>query len=209
MPVLQGKVLRPVLIRLVTRTIFYACIKPSFDKAQIAINVLMGIGQAGPLTLLPAAIQYTSPHAFLSTATGLAFSARAIGGAMGSAVLDAIVQGYMSANFDSAIEEAAVGAGLPESSVPDLLAALAAGTQDGVKGATEEVWSAAMDASHDEYAHAFRLAWSSIIPFVVIAIVAIWFMKGVRELMTEKVEATVEHVEGDEERPRKKLKFHL
>lgn len=39
-----------------SRTIFYACIKPSFDKAQVAVNVLMGIGQAGPLTLLPSAI---------------------------------------------------------------------------------------------------------------------------------------------------------
>lgn len=169
----------------------------------------MGIGQAGPLTLLPAAIQYTSPHAFLSTATGLAFSARAIGGAFGSAVLDAIVQGHLASSFDAAIEEAAVGAGLPEGSVPDLLAALAAGVREGVEGATEEVWSAATAASHDEYAHAYRLAWSSIIPFVVIAIVAIWLMKGVKELMTEKVEATVERVGDDEERPKRKLKLHL
>lgn len=191
------------------RTIFYACIKPSFDKAQIAVNVLMGIGQAGPLTLLPAAIQYTSPHAFLSTATGLAFSARAIGGAMGSAVLDAIVHGHITSSFDAAVGEAAVGAGLAEDSVPDLLAALAAGLHEGVEGATDEVWSAAIAASREEYAHAYRLAWSSIIPFVVMAIVAIWFMKGVRELMTEKVEATVEHVGQDEERPRGKLKLHL
>lgn len=198
------------MLTLKNRTIFYACIKPSFDKAQIAINVLMGIGQAGPLTLLPAAIQYTSPHAFLSTATGLAFSARAIGGAMGSAVLDAIVQGHIASGFDTAVGEAAVGAGLPEDSVPDLLAALAAGAPgEGVEGATDEVWGAAVAASHDEYAHAYRLAWSSIIPFVVIAIVAIWLMKGVKELMTEKVEATVEHVGDDEERPKRKLKLHL
>lgn len=39
---------------------------------------------------------------------------------------------------------------------------------------------------------------SSVIPFVVLAIVAVLCMKGVRELMTEKVEATVEHVREDE-----------
>lgn len=168
----------------------------------------MGIGQAGPLSLLPAAIQYTSPHAYLSTATGLAFSARAIGGAFGSAVLDAIVQGHLSANLNSAIEAAAVGAGLPEGSLPDLLVAVAAGLRGEIEGVTDEVWSAAVGASREEYAHAYRLAWASIIPFVVLAIVAIWFMKGVKELMTEKVEATVERVEGDEERPRK-VNFHL
>jgi hypothetical protein len=69
-----------------TRTICYAVITPSMNKAQIVFNVLSGIGQAGPLTLLVALVQFTAPHAFLSTATGLGFSARAIGGAFGSAV---------------------------------------------------------------------------------------------------------------------------
>lgn len=49
-----------------------------------------------------------------------------------------------------------------------------------------------MRASENAYAAAYRLAWSSIIPFVVLALVAIWFLKGVKELMTEHVEATVE-----------------
>lgn len=169
----------------------------------------MGIGQAGPLTLLPAAIQYTSPHAYLSTATGLAFSARAIGGAMGSAVLDAIVQGHITRKLNPAIESAAVGAGLPTSSVADMLIAMAAGARDGVEGATAEVWAAADRASHLQYAHAYRLAYASIIPFVVIAIAACWLMKGVKELMTDKVEATVERVGDDEEAPKKKLAMHL
>lgn len=56
------------------------------DNAQIGFNVLAGLGQCGPLTLIVALVQFTAPHAFLSTATGLGFSARAIGGAFGSAV---------------------------------------------------------------------------------------------------------------------------
>jgi len=51
-----------------------------------------------------------------------------------------------------------------------------------------------MDASHWSYAHAYRLAWASVIPFVVLALIAVAFLKGVKELMTEKVEATVERV---------------
>lgn len=143
-----------------------------------------------------ACVQFTAPHAFLSTATGLAFSARAIGGAFGSAVLNAIINGRLDSQYATAVTTAAVGAGLPESSIPALLTALAAGKIGSVvAGATPKVWAATLDASRWQYAEAYRLAWASVIPFVVLAIVAVACLKGVRELMTEKVEATVERVE--------------
>ncbi|KAI2778015.1 MFS general substrate transporter [Daldinia loculata] len=158
-------------------TICYATIRPSWSSAQLGFNVLAGIGQAGPLTLLVACIQFTAPHAFLSTATGLAFSARAIGGAF------------------AGVESAAVDAGLATGNVPALLEALAAGQIGlGVDTATPAVWAAAVEASRWQYAHAYRLAWASVIPFVVLAIVAVALLKGVKDLMTEEVEATVEHV---------------
>jgi hypothetical protein len=69
-----------------------------------------------------------------------------------------------------------------------------------VKGATEGVWIAAVQESRAQYAQAYRLAWASIIPFVVLATVAVVCMRGVRELMTEKVEATVERVGEREEK---------
>jgi len=69
-----------------------------------------------------------------------------------------------------------------------------------VEGATRAVWAAAVGESRAQYAAAYRLAWSSIIPFVVLATVAIVCMRGVGELMTDKVEATVERVWRDEEK---------
>ncbi|OQV02223.1 hypothetical protein CLAIMM_07457 [Cladophialophora immunda] len=178
--------------------ICYAVITPNMNSAQIGFNVLSGIGQSGPLTLIVALIQFTAPHAFLSTATGLGFSARAIGGAFGSAVLDAIINGKLK-SYPTTVGNAAVEAGLPTSSVPDLLTALTAGTGlSTVPGMNETIQAATLDASHSAYAHAYRLAWASIIPFVVLALIGIWFLKGVKELMTEKVEATVEHVNTEE-----------
>lgn len=129
----------------------------------------------------------------------MAFSARAIGGAFGSAVLNAIINGRLTSSYASAVGNAAVQAGLPQSSVPALLAALAAGTLSGVQGATPAVWSAASEESKWQYAKAYQLAWASAIPFVVLALVAVAFLRGVKELMTEKVEATVEHVQHDGE----------
>ena len=58
--------------------------------------------------------------------------------------------------------------------------------------------AAANEASRWEYAHAYRLAWASIIPFVVLAIVAVWLLKSMKHLMTEKVEATLERVQAED-----------
>lgn len=155
------------------------------------------MGQAGPLTLLVALVQFTAPHEYLSTATGLAFSARAIGGAFGSAVLDVIINNKIASTYASSVGAAAVEAGLPSSSVGLLLTALAAGNVTALSelpGTNSNVLPAAINASHWAYAKAYNLAWASITPFIVLAIVAVACLKGVKELMTEKVEATVEHV---------------
>ena len=164
-------------------------------NAQLGFNVLAGIGQAGPLTLLVALVQFTAPHAFLSTATGLAFSARAIGGAFGSAALNAIINSKLESTYADQVGSAAAQAGLDQENIPALVTALMSGEGiDAVPGLTPGVLGSASHASAWAYAHAFRLAWASIIPFVVLAIVAVLCLKGVKDLMTEKVEATVERV---------------
>lgn len=176
-------------------TICFSLITPRMSTAQYGYNVLVAIGQAGPLTLLVAIIQFSAPHEYLSTATGLAFAIRALGGAFGSAVLNAIINGKLNASYASEVGKAAMDAGCPESSVGDLINGLLSGKIEGLDqlpGSNQDVVAAAIDASHWAYAYAYRLAWSSIIPFVVLAMVAIFFMKGVKELMTETVEASVE-----------------
>jgi hypothetical protein len=169
------------------------------SKAQIGFNVISGLGQCGPLTLLVALVQFTAPHAFLSTATGLAFSARAIGGAFGSAVLDAIINRKLKSTLIPNVSAAALKAGLPASSLIAFLEAMATGVGfSDIPGLNPSILVTATDASHWAYAHAYRLAWASIIPFIALALVSVICLKGVKELMTEKVEATVEQVEQRE-----------
>ncbi|KAJ7460905.1 major facilitator superfamily domain-containing protein [Mycena galericulata] len=176
-------------------SICYATITPKLNNAQIGYNIIAGIGQSGPLTLIVALTQFTAPHQFLSTATGLAFSARAIGGAFGSAILDAIINNKL-ASYDTDVGTAAIAAGLPPSSVGALLQSLAGGTPATVPGITAAIIAAATAASHDAYARAYRFAWIPIIPFVIVGMVCIACLRGVKELMTEHVEATVELVGG-------------
>jgi hypothetical protein len=184
-------------------SICYANIKPSWSIPQIVFTVLTGIGCAGPLTLLVACVQFTAPHAFLSTATGLAFSARAIGGAFGTAVIYAVINSRIASHYISDVSSAAISAGLPASSVPALLNSMKGATATtargrGVPGANAEIMNAAWQASYWSYARAYRLGWWSVVPFVALATIAVTCMKGVKELMTEKVEATVERESGDE-----------
>ncbi|KAJ7494521.1 MFS general substrate transporter [Mycena galericulata] len=176
-------------------SICYATITPKLNNAQIGYNIIAGIGQSGPLTLIVALTQFTAPHQFLSTATGLAFSARAIGGAFGSAILDAIINNKL-ASYDTDVGAAAIAAGLPPSSVGALLQSLAGGAPATVPGITAAIIAAATAASHDAYARAYRFAWIPIIPFVIVGMVCIACLRGVKELMTEHVEATVELVGG-------------
>ncbi|KAF2176562.1 MFS general substrate transporter [Zopfia rhizophila CBS 207.26] len=187
-------------------TCTYAATKPDWGNVQLGLNVLAGIGQAGPLTLLLVATQFSAPHAYLSTATGLAFSARAVGGAFGSAVLYAIINGHVSSQYNETVRKAALNAGLSPDGIPVLLGVLMEGNGPPTKqlltavlskalpGIQSPVIEAAQKAAHQVYARAYQLAWASIIPFVVIAIVCCGLLTDVREMMTEKVEAPVEKV---------------
>ncbi|KAF2845357.1 MFS general substrate transporter [Plenodomus tracheiphilus IPT5] len=184
-------------------SICFAFIRPGWGTHQIIFTALTGVGCAGPLTLLVACVQFTAPHAFLSTATGLAFSARAIGGAFGTAVIYAIVNARVASNLPGDVSSAAIAAGLPEASIPALLKAMKGSSASkakgqGVPGATEAVMKAAWDASHWSYARAYRLGFWSVVPFVALATISVACMRGVSELMTERVEATVERENEDE-----------
>ena len=89
----------------------------------------------------------------------------------------------------------AIDAGLPQSSVPDLLEALRTGTSEALRsvpGGNGDVIASAVNASQWVYARAYRLAWSVIVPFVVVTIVCVGFLESVKEVMTDTVEASVE-----------------
>lgn len=188
---------------MIIASICYAVIRPGWSTQQVIFNALAGIGCGGPLTLLVACVQFTAPHAFLSTATGLAFSARAIGGSFGTAVVYAIINSRIASHYASDVGSAAVAAGLPQSSVGALLKAMAVGTAttvrgQGIPGADESIMKAAWNASYWSYTRAYRLSWWSVVPFVILATISVACMKGVKELMTERVEATVERDSDDE-----------
>ena len=107
--------------------ICYATTKPTENHAQYGFNVISGTAQSGPLTLILVLVQFAVPHAFIATASGFALSGRAIGGAFGSAVLNAIINGKIASEWPGDVAIAATREGLPPASVPEPLDATAFG----------------------------------------------------------------------------------
>ncbi|KAJ9640136.1 hypothetical protein H2204_003361 [Knufia peltigerae] len=195
---------------LITACVFTAT-KRDWNYVSLGISAVCGIGQAGPLTLLVAVVQYAAPHAYLSTATGAAFSIRAIGGAFGSAVLYTIAFGHVKSHYGNTVAQAAIEAGLSPKDVPILLGVMAGGNGPPTEGslagvlsqalpsATLPIIRAARTAGQIVYTRGFQLAWASVIPMAVISIVCCVFLQQVGRLMTEKVEAPLEKTREDVE----------
>lgn len=206
----KGPLVLCFVLFLVTACVF-AATKPDWNYVQLGVSAIAGVGQAGPLILLIAVVQYAAPHAYLSTATGVAYSIRAIGGAIGSAVLYTIAFGHVGSHYGGDVAQAAIVAGLSPEDVPILLSIMANGngppTEQALAGvlsqalpsATIPIIQAARRAGQKVFAKAFGLAWASIIPIAVISIVCCVLLRGVSKLMTEKVEAPLEKREEDVE----------
>lgn len=108
-------------------------------------------------------------------------------------MLDAIINGHIKSHAVPEIGGAAIKAGLPASSVPELLLAFNAGEGfESIKGLNASILAAATRQREWTYAHAYRLGWSSIIPFVVLATVAVACTKSVKGQMTEHTQAPLE-----------------
>ena len=115
--------------------------------------------------------------------------------------MNVIINNHLNSHLAPRIASAATSAGLEASSVPQLLTALDSGSpnlMDAVPGINETMLAAAVHERRWVYAKAYNLAWWSIFPFAVLMTIAMCFLKGVKELMTEKVEATVENVKKKE-----------
>ncbi len=90
--------------------------------------------------------------------TGLAFEARSIGGAFGSAVLDAIISGQWSSIYATKAGHAAVNAGRSNSSIAQLLEAFTNPTPEAlqeVPGLNQLILQVAESSSYDAYRQAY------------------------------------------------------
>jgi hypothetical protein len=101
----------------------------------------------------------------IGLATGVLGSIRALGGAVAQALYVSILQTKVAEYLPKYVVPAVTSAGLPESEIPAIFAAITAGNFTTVPGITPEIIAAAGAGTQKAYLESFRIVFYATIPF--------------------------------------------
>ncbi|KAI1629102.1 major facilitator superfamily domain-containing protein [Exophiala viscosa] len=171
-----------------------ALVTPSKVAMTCVFTGIIGIC-VGVTTVVPVVVMsYSVPSYLLGTAETLLASTRALGGVVGITIFATVYGNAMKANLPTGVAEAAIGAGLPKSSITAFLGALLSsiGSLTDVKGITPTIIDAALVAIKDISARSFRFVWIANMAIAVAAGLLCVLLKPVKDEMTDHVESALE-----------------
>jgi len=147
----------------------------SSNYTSIGGLFIAGFGFSVPLALLFAVAQLATPRHLLGLTTGQLIAARGAGQTVGAAVLAAVYNAKVEVVLPDEVSTAALNAGLPLSSVPAFLTALASA------------------AAKHAYVESFHYGWYTALPFAIIALLSVFLLDGkkIKAQMTWLVERPV------------------
>jgi hypothetical protein len=118
---------------------------------------------------------------------GVLGAIRSAAGAIATAMYSSILTSESSRHLPNYVGPAAIEAGLPESSVPALLAGLSTGTFSDVEGITAGITAAAQEAARNAYSISYRTVFLCTLPFGVILLIASVLAPNVEDYLTDDV----------------------
>ncbi|KAF4460823.1 MFS general substrate transporter [Fusarium albosuccineum] len=153
----------------------------------------VGFGWAQYLSI--AFIQFGTDQVELGISGGLAGVSRFAGGAIAISVYTTILTNVQSSQMLKLVPPAATGAGLPESSLEQLLAALPLGSAalEQVPGITADIMAAAGKAFQQSYVVGLRTTCLSSLSFGIIGILACICCQDIGHKMNDKIEIFLEN----------------
>lgn len=181
----------------------FACIQPNFSAATIAFGCLAGFGFGSALILLVAAVQLSTPHHLIATATAVLTSTRAVFATVFTAIYAAALRQRLGTKLPSYVAQAATESGLAPSSLEAFLGAFLSNDPDAlaqVSGATPAVIGASAVALKQAFADSFRIIYIIAAPFGVVAIIASLCLGNLRSVMNYSVDAPVEKLQAKHHR---------
>ncbi|KAF4435630.1 MFS general substrate transporter, partial [Fusarium albosuccineum] len=173
----------------------FAIIRPGINFAAWFFPSLLvggGIGSLG--VIIPVISTLCTPNRYIATAVALGASVRGLGGAVGVVIFTQIFSSKLAEILPETVAAAVVAAGLPSSSVPDLIKASAAHDEEllrQIPDVTREVIMALEHATADSYARSFRFIWYSLIPFAFVTLIMSSMLKTTRDQMSLQVASRV------------------
>lgn len=172
-------------------------IQPDDDTSTLAFAGLAGVGFGGLIIIIIAMVQLSTPHHLIATATAVTVSSRSVAAAVFTAIYVAAFSHRLKEKLPGYIATAALGAGLPATSLEDFVTALAGNDQAGlanIQGLTPNIISAGVTALKQAYADSIRVVFIIAAPFGLVAAISCWFTADMRKTMNYQVDAPVENL---------------
>jgi hypothetical protein len=172
-----------------------ATIQPNNSINAIIFAGLAGLGMGGPLVLVVAGVQLSTPHHLIATATAVTTSSRAVSATVFTAIYGAALTTRLNNYIPSYIAGAALKAGLPESSLKAFIGALAGNDSaalPSIPGVTPTIIKAGIAALKQAYADGIRVVYIIAAPFGAVACLACFFLGDLNSVMNYSVDAPVE-----------------
>ncbi|KIV91046.1 hypothetical protein PV10_05631 [Exophiala mesophila] len=142
----------------------------------------------------------TCPPEHLGSALGALGSIRSTCAAIATAIYSAILANKLGSITPARVSEAALDAGLPESSLPELLEQYSSDLSD-VPGITAQITSAVEDAIVQAASASFKYVWYAVIAFGAVAIFSSWFTIDYTKYYTDEVTRKLQGVGGKKNDP--------
>lgn len=165
-----------------------ASLTPEKKDVGIALTILgpfcVGFIELASLALAPL---FCKPSD-IGLASGLLASIRSAGGSIAVAVYSTILSNRLATTIPANIGSVAVAAGLPESQVAALSAAIIGGKIATFPGMTASIRAAVTAVLPTAYSQAFSTVYLASLGFGGIAIIGCLFSKDAQKHLTDKVE---------------------
>ncbi|KAB8201197.1 hypothetical protein BDV34DRAFT_229554 [Aspergillus parasiticus] len=158
--------------------------------------ILLGIALVSIVPLTMVSAQLTTSPELITLASALMTTVRSLGGAIGLAINNAVLNGTLNKELPKEVGTAVLSLGLPSSSLPALISALAAQNENAVasiSGVTPEIADAAIDpAMKRAYLAYFRKAWIISAAFCSTLVIASCFIKEQKADFDTRIDAPVD-----------------
>jgi hypothetical protein len=165
-------------------------IAPTSNVASTVLVVLIGAFVAAATVVSTTMIQLGVSHEYIGIATGLAITARSIGGSIGTAIYSTILSSKLQHYLVPDAATPLARAGVNPAEIPTILGALLSGdaTNPAVTEQSPAILVIAVNGIKQAYAHSFRVVYLVAIAFGVVGTVCVAFSANVDHLMTGTVD---------------------
>jgi len=172
-----------------------ATVQPEGSLNSLAFAAMAGMGFGAPLVLVVAGVHLSISHDLIATATGLACATRVLTATVSTAIFAAALTSRLNSDLPGYAAKAALGAGLPTSSLEAFLKDLLSGdiaALSSIDQVTLAIIHAAQNAISHAYADSFTIVYIIAAPFGAVACIVSLFLGNLKKVMTYRVDAPVE-----------------